>query len=74
MWTLSDLLSIANESSLIKNESSFEFSFDKKQNFISCTNTLKSICMYPVDMYPTDIPQSSWISQIWKNVCFVAKA
>ena len=70
MWTLNDLLSIANESSLTKNESSFEFSFDKKQNFISCTNTLKSIG----NMYPTDIPQSSWISQICKNVCFVAKA
>ena len=30
MWTLNDLLNIANGSSLIKNESSFEFSFGKK--------------------------------------------
>ena len=31
MWTLNDLLTIANVSSLIKNESSFEFSFGKKK-------------------------------------------
>ena len=33
MWTLNDLLSVANGSSLIKNESSFEFSFGKKKKF-----------------------------------------
>ena len=31
IWTLNDLLNIANGSSLIKNKSSFEFSFDKKK-------------------------------------------
>ena len=30
MWALNNLLNIANRSSLIKNESSFEFSFGKK--------------------------------------------
>ena len=43
MWTLNDLLNIANGSSLVKNESSFEFLFGKKKNFISCANTLKAI-------------------------------
>ena len=33
MWTLNDLLNIANGSSLIKNESSFEFSFSKQVKF-----------------------------------------
>ena len=33
MWTLNDLLTIANVSSLIKDESSFEFSFGKKIKF-----------------------------------------
>ena len=33
MWTLYDLLNIASESSLIKNKSSFEFSFGKKITF-----------------------------------------
>ena len=33
MWTLNDVLNIANGSSLIKNESSFEFSFGKKVKF-----------------------------------------
>ena len=33
MWTLNDLLNIANGSSLIKNKSSFEFSFGKKIKF-----------------------------------------
>ena len=51
MWTLNDLLNITNGSSLIKNESSFEFSFSKKKlNFISCTNTLKAIG----NMYTTE--------------------
>ena len=35
MWTLNDLLNIATGSSLIKKESSFEFSFGKKQNFMN---------------------------------------
>ena len=35
MWTLNDLLSIANGRSLIKNESSFEFSFGKKNKISS---------------------------------------
>ena len=43
MLTLNDLLNITNGSSLIKNESSFEFSFGKKKNFNSCTYTLKPI-------------------------------
>ena len=51
MWTLNDLLNIANGSSLIKNESSFEFSFGKKKKkFISCTNTLKALG----NMYTTE--------------------
>ena len=33
MWTLYDLLNFPNGSSLIKNESSFEFSFGKKLEF-----------------------------------------
>ena len=33
MWTLNGLLNIANECSLIKSESSFEFSFGKKIKF-----------------------------------------
>ena len=35
MWTLNDLLNIANGRSLIKNESSFEFSFGKKNKISS---------------------------------------
>ena len=33
MWTLYDVLNFPNGSSLIKNESSFEFSFGKKLKF-----------------------------------------
>ena len=42
MWTLSDLLNIANGSSLIKNESSFEFSFGKKIKFHQLYEYIKS--------------------------------
>ena len=41
-WTLNDLLNIANGSSLIKNESSFEFSFGKKKKVLS-VSSLKAI-------------------------------
>ena len=40
---LNDLLDIVNGSSLIKNESSFGFSFVKKKKLHSCKNTLKAI-------------------------------
>ena len=35
MWTLNDLLNMANESFLIKNKSSFEFSYSKKNKISS---------------------------------------
>ena len=53
MWTVSDLLNITNGSSLIKNESSFEFSFAKKIKFHH-TNTLKAIG----NIYTTETFQS----------------
>ena len=62
MWTLDDLLNIAKGSSLIKNESSFEFSFDKKIKF------------HQLYVYNRDISQSSCICKICENICFVAKA
>ena len=54
MWTLNDLLSIANGSSLIKNESSFEFSFGKTIKFHQLHEYIKSNreCVYD-----RDIPQ-----------------
>ena len=42
MWTLNDLLNIANGSSVIKNESSFEFSFGKKIKFHQLYEYIKS--------------------------------
>ena len=42
MWTLSDLLNIANESFLIKNKSSFQFSFSKKIKFHQLQEYIKS--------------------------------
>ena len=39
MRTFNDLLNIANGSSLIKNESSLEFSFSKKNKFSSVVRT-----------------------------------
>ena len=70
MWTLSDLLNITNGSSLIKNESSFEFSFGKKIKFHELYKYIKSngICIQ------RDIPQSSCLCEICENDCFVAKA
>ena len=53
MWTLSDLLNIANGSSLIKNESSFEFSFGKKIKFHQLYEYIKSNREY---VYNRDIP------------------
>ena len=72
MWTLNDLLNIANGSSLIKNESSFEFSFGKKKIKVhQLYEYIKSIREY---VYNRDIPQSSCLCKICENVCFVAKA
>ena len=42
MWALNDLLNIANGNSLIKNESSFEFSFGKKIEFHQLYEHIKS--------------------------------
>ena len=71
MWTLDDLLNITNGSSLIKNESSFEFSFGKKKlNFISCTNTLKAIG----NMYTTETFHSRPSFAKYAKVCFVEEA
>ena len=42
MWTLNDILNIANGSSLIKNESSFEFWFGKKIKFHQLYEYIKS--------------------------------
>ena len=63
MWTLNDLLNIANGSSLIKNESSFEFSFDNKIKFHQLYEYIKSSreCVYN-----RDIPQSSCLSKYAK--------
>ena len=71
MWTLNDLLNIANGSSLIKNESSFEFSFGKKIKFHQLYEYIKSNREY---VYKRDIPQLSCLCEIRENVCFVAKA
>ena len=70
MWTLNDLLNIANGSSLIKNESSFEFSFGKKIKFHQLYEYIKSNREY---VYNRSIPQSSCLREIWENVCFVKK-
>ena len=71
MWTLNDLLNIANVSSLIKNESSFEFSFGKKIKFHQLYEYIKSNREY---VYNRHIPQSSCFCEICGDVCFVAKA
>ena len=71
MWILNDSLNIANGSSLIKNESSFEFSFGKKIKFHQLYEYIKSNREY---VYNRDIPQSSYFCKICKNVCFVATA
>ena len=70
MWTLNDLLNIANGSSLIKNESSIEFLFGKKIKFHQLYEYIKSNREY---VYNRDIPQSSCLCEICENVCFVAK-
>ena len=71
MWTLNDLLNIANGSLLVKNESSFEFLFGKKKKFHQLCEYIKSnrgyVCI-------RDIPQLSCLCEICENVCFVAKA
>ena len=46
MWTLNYLLNIANASSLIKNESSFEFLFGKKIKFHQSYEDIKSNSEY----------------------------
>ena len=73
MWTLNiaKIANIANGSSLIKNESSIEFSFGKKIKFHQLYKYSKSNREY---VYNKDIPQSSCLCEICKNVCFVAKA
>ena len=71
MWTLNDLLNIANGRSLIKNESSFEFLFGKKIKFHQLYEYIKSNMEY---VYNRDIPQSFCLCEICENVCFVAKA
>ena len=71
MWTLNDLFNITNGSSLIKNESSFEFSVGKKIKFHQLCEYIKSNREY---VFNRDIPQSSCLCEICENVCFVAKA
>ena len=53
MWTLNDLLSVANGSSLIKNESSFEFSFGKEIKFNPLYEYIKSNREYVCNRYST---------------------
>ena len=71
MWTLNDLFNIPNGSSLIKNESLFEFLFGKIIKFHQLCEYIKSNREYA---YNRDIPQSSCPCEIWEDVCFVAKA
>ena len=71
MWTLNDLLNIVNGSSLIKNVSSFEFSFGKKIKFHQVYEYIKINREY---VYNRDIPQLPCLCEICENVCFVAKA
>ena len=71
MWTLDDLLNIANGSSLIKNESSFEFSLGKKIEFHQLYKYIKSNKEY---VYNRDVPHLSCLCEICENFCFVAKA
>ena len=71
MWRLNNILNIASGSSLIKNESSFEFLFDKKIKFYQLYEYIKSNRGYA---YNRDIPQSSCLYEICENVCSVAKA
>ena len=73
MWTLYDLLNFANGSSLIKNESSFEFSFGKKVKFHQMYEYIKKKKNREYE-YNRDIPQPSCLCEICGNVCFVAKA
>ena len=61
MWTLNDLLNIANESYPIKNESSFECSFNKKIKFHQLCKYIKSNGEY---VYNRDIPQRSCLCKI----------
>ena len=72
MWTLNDLLHIANGSSLIKSESSFEFSFGKKK--IKLHQLYEYINSNREYVYNRDIPQSSCLCEICEIVCFVVKA
>ena len=70
MWTLNDLLNIANGSSLIKSESSFEFSIGKKIKFYQLHEYINS---NRENVYNRDIPQSSCLCEICQNIWFVAK-
>ena len=72
MLTLNDLLNITNGSSLIKNESSFEFSFGKKIKFQQLYVYIKTNREY-VYVYKRDIPQLSCLCEICSNVCFIAE-
>ena len=71
MWTFNDLLNITNGSSLIKSESSFEFSFGKKIKLHQLYEYIKSNREY---VYNRDIRQQSHLCKICLNVYFVAKA
>ena len=71
MWTLYDLSNIANRSSLIENESSFEFSLSKKIKF---HQLYQYINIHRGYIHSKDIPQQPYLCEICKNVCFVAKA
>ena len=61
MWTLNDLLNIANGSSLIKNDSLFEFSFCKKIKFHQLYEYIKRNKEY---VCKRDIPQLSCLCEV----------
>ena len=67
MWTLNDLLNIANGSSLIKNDLHLNFHLVKKIKVHQLYEYIKSIREY---VYNRDIPQSTCLCEICENVCY----
>ena len=72
LWTLNDLLDIANGCSVSSNENNnFVTAFDRKQSFHQLYEFIKSNKEY---IYNKNIPHGTYLCEICKNaVCFMKK-
>ena len=70
LWTLNDLLGIANGVESIQEGCSFQSSFSRKLKFHELYEFIKSRREY---IYNRDIPQSSCLCEICENAVFIAK-